>query len=171
MTHNRSFYFAARIAKQSFRFRLREVRRGLYNSPSAVGKLCIGSAQIYHQVTICLTEPNHCSGAQHVEHELGGRPRLHARRTADDLRSNHGCDAEVTTPRDLRIAVTTQANRERTDASRILEATQNVWRASTGSDSHYHVAIREPSLFEILNGKSRPVFGTFHRCCQRGVSA
>src|SRR4051794_10767050 len=160
MTHNRSFYFAARIAKQSFRFRLREVRRGLYNSPSAVGKLRIGSAQIHHQVTICLAEPNHCSGAQHVEHELGGRPRLHTCRTADHLRTDHRRNAEVTTPGDFRVAVATQTNGERTNALRISEATQNVWRASTGSDSHYHVAIREPSLFEILNGKFRPVFGT-----------
>ena len=56
-------------------------------------QLRVGGLQVHHQVAVGLAQPDHRAGGEDVEHQLGGRARLHPGGAGDDL----GPDVDVMT--------------------------------------------------------------------------
>jgi hypothetical protein len=62
---------------------------------TAVDQLGIGGLQIHHQVAVGLAEADHGAGREGVEHQLGGRPRLHPGGPGHDFRPGPQHDADI----------------------------------------------------------------------------
>jgi hypothetical protein len=92
---DRQLHLAARRREQRPRGFTREAAHLHHDPLGAIGELGVGRAQVDHQVAVALADADHRTGGDHVEHLLGGGPRLQARRSGEHLGADDGHDAQV----------------------------------------------------------------------------
>ena len=105
----------------------------------AVAQLYVGRLHVDHQVSVDITEANHCARREHVEDELGRGAGLHARRAGYDFRSCCGRDGEFRGLGNCGFRYATEADGESAQFACVADAAKDVRRAAARGDSHQNV--------------------------------
>ena len=135
-----------------------------------MAELPVGHSKVDHPMGVCASEPNHGGGREHIEHQLGCRPRFHSCRACDNLRAYDGHYCHIGGSDDGSTRVRGQSDGLRPQSSRITKSAERIRRGPTRGNPHQRVPPGEPQALQVPNGECGFVFYRFNRTGQRAAA-
>ena len=146
-------------------------RHGLDNPHRPVSQFVVRRPDVDHEVAVCLPELDHGRCRDRVESDLLSRSGVQPARTGDHLSADDQLDGVVSGLAKRAARVARQPDGGRTNRTRVIDCTQDIWRAPAGRDANNGIGLAHDQGGHCLGAGTTVVFGPLGRVAQCVIAA
>src|SRR5713101_3345837 len=168
--HQRHSHIVSRRPQSVFRRRQIPPARRHQDPKRPVPQLFIGQHCVNHQVLIHMSQPRHRRRAQHVQHHLLRRPRLHPPPPRHHFRPHPRRNHDFRQPPHRHPQVGRHRHRRRATPPRILQRTHHIRRRPARCNSHHHISLCQLLRPQVPLPVPLRILRPFHRSRNRPPS-